>query len=118
RFLAYPWNWWKRWKPHPERVSRIPRTLSGLGLCWRLNPGVRKQRVPLANFPAPLRGANRGAVTVYFLLFSVAFFGLLVMATDFGRLYLIQGELQTAAEAAALAAATQLTGTAFAVDHA
>src|SRR5262249_14921939 len=55
--------------------------------------------------------SQAGAVTVYFLLFSLVFFGLLVMATDFGRLYLIQAELQTAADAAALASATQLTGT-------
>ena len=34
------------------------------------------------------------------------------MATDFGRMYLIQGELQTAADAAALASATLLAGTA------
>jgi len=59
-----------------------------------------------------LRGSQRGVATVYFLLFTVVFLGLLVMAVDFGRLYLIQGELQTAAEAAALAAAMQLVGTA------
>jgi len=40
------------------------------------------------------------------------------MATDFGRLYLIQGELQTAAEAAALAAATRLFGTGTATETA
>src|SRR2546427_7997851 len=37
--------------------------------------------------------------------------GLLVMAVDVGRFYVIQGELQTAADAAALAAATHLVGT-------
>lgn len=54
---------------------------------------------------------QRGAATVYFVLFTLVFLGLLVMATDFGRMYLIQAELQTAADAAALASATQLVGT-------
>ena len=52
------------------------------------------------------------------MLFTLVFLGLLVMATDVGRMYLIQGELQTAADAAALAAATQLVGTANASLHA
>lgn len=63
-------------------------------------------------------GRQRGATTVYFLLFTLIIFGLMVMATDFGRLYLIQGELQTAADAAALAMATRLVGTANATLHA
>jgi hypothetical protein len=58
-----------------------------------------------------------GATTIYFLLFTVVIFGLMVMATDVGRLYLIQGELQTAADAAALASAQQLAGTASATIH-
>jgi hypothetical protein len=63
-------------------------------------------------FRNPCDGSfQRGATTVYFLLFTLIAFGLLGMATDFGRLYLIQGELQTAADAAALAAATRLAGT-------
>jgi Flp pilus assembly protein TadG len=45
------------------------------------------------------------------------FLGFLVFATDFGRMYLIQGELQTAADAAALAAATQLVGTQSSSEH-
>jgi len=40
------------------------------------------------------------------------FLGLLVFAVDFGRMYLIQAELQTAADAAALASAMRLVGTA------
>lgn len=64
------------------------------------------------------RTRQRGAATVYFVLFSLVVLGLLVMATDFGRMYLIQGELQTAADAAALAAAMQLVGTANALTHA
>ena len=53
---------------------------------------------------------ERGATTVYFALFTLMALGFLVMAVDFGRAYVIQGELQTAADAAALSAATQLTG--------
>jgi hypothetical protein len=63
----------------------------------------------------PRRGGEearqRGAATVYFILLTLLGLALLVMATDFGRLYLIQGELQAAADAAALAAATRLVGT-------
>jgi Flp pilus assembly protein TadG len=55
--------------------------------------------------------SQRGATTIYLLFFTLLFFGFLVMATDFGRLYLIQAELQTGADAAALAAATRLVGT-------
>lgn len=55
--------------------------------------------------------AQRGAATVYFLFMTVVVFALMVMATDFGRLYVVQGELQSAAEAAALGAARRLVGT-------
>lgn len=58
---------------------------------------------------------DRGAATVYFLLFTVLFFGFMAMATDFGRMYVIQAELQAAADAAALSAANQLLGTASAL---
>lgn len=54
---------------------------------------------------------RRGVATIYFLVFTGVIFGLLVMATDVGRFYLIQAELQTAADAAAIAAATSLVGT-------
>jgi len=60
----------------------------------------------------------KGAATIYFVLLTVVVLGLLVMAVDFGRLYLIQSELQTAADAAALAAASRLVGTANATLHA
>jgi hypothetical protein len=56
------------------------------------------------------RRSERGATTVYFALFTFIAAGFLVMAVDFGRAYVIQGELQTAADAAALSAATQLSG--------
>ncbi|MBI4471543.1 MAG: hypothetical protein HY646_02670, partial [Acidobacteria bacterium] len=61
---------------------------------------------------------ERGSVTVYFAIFTLIFLGLMTMATDFGRLYLIQAELQTAADAAALAAARHLVGTVAAVSRA
>ena len=61
--------------------------------------------------------AQAGATTIYFLLFTLVFLGFLVFATDFGRMYLIQGELQTATDAAALAAATQLVGTSTSSEH-
>jgi Flp pilus assembly protein TadG len=65
----------------------------------------------------PLRGES-GATTVYFLLFTLALFGLLAMAVDVGRFYTIQAELQTAADAAALAAGTKLVGTTLSTDQA
>ena len=60
----------------------------------------------------------KGAATVYVLLFTLLIVGFLVLATDVGRMYVIQGEIQTAADAAALAAATQLAGTTNAGIHA
>lgn len=45
-------------------------------------------------------------------------FGLMGFAVDLGRLYLIRGELKTAANAMALAAAAQLIGTEAALDNA
>ena len=61
---------------------------------------------------------QRGAATIYVLLLASVLFGFLVFTVDVGRLYLIQAELQTAAEAASLAAATRLVGTANAPAHA
>jgi Flp pilus assembly protein TadG len=61
---------------------------------------------------------QRGAATVYFVLFTIVVLGFLTLATDVGRMYLIQGELQNAADAAALAAALQLNGTTNALTHA
>ncbi len=88
-----------------------------------LHPGLHSIAAPRPNSVAsqllfPVFLHQRGAATVYFLLFTLMLFGFLVMATDFGRLYLIQGELQTAADAAALASAMRLLGTANAALHA
>ena len=49
-------------------------------------------------------GRERGVTSVYFLIFTIALLGLLTMAVDYGRFYVIQSELQSAADAAALAA--------------
>jgi Flp pilus assembly protein TadG len=65
-----------------------------------------------------IREFQTGAATVYFALFSVVVLGFLTLAVDVGRMYLIQGELQNAADAAALAAALQLNGTTNALTHA
>ncbi len=63
-------------------------------------------------------GTNHGSTTLYFLLFTLVMLGLMVMAVDFGRFYAIQAELQTATDAAALAAATRLAGTMSSADQA
>lgn len=60
-----------------------------------------------------LSRGERGAAGIYvLLLLAFVLFAFMVMAFDLGRLYLVQGELQTAADAAALAAAASLVGTA------
>ena len=61
---------------------------------------------------------EQGSTTAYFLLFTLAMFGLLTMAVDYGRFYAIQAELQTAADAAALSAGTKLTGIMASTDQA
>jgi Flp pilus assembly protein TadG len=62
--------------------------------------------------------SEKGSTTGYFLLFTLAMFGLLTMAVDYGRFYAIQAELQTAADAAALAAGTKLSGITSSTDQA
>ena len=64
------------------------------------------------------RSTEEGSTTLYFLLFTLVLLGMLVMAVDFGRFYVVQAELQTAADAAALAAATRLVGTISSTDQA
>lgn len=57
--------------------------------------------------------ARRGATTLQMLVILVpVLFGFMGFAVDLGRLYMIRGELKTAADAMALAAAQQLIGTA------
>lgn len=56
---------------------------------------------------------THGAISVQFLLILVpVLLGMMGFALDLGRLYLIRGELNQAASAMALAAASQLNGTA------
>ena len=62
---------------------------------------------------------ERGTTSVQILVLLVpVIFGLMGFAVDLGRLYLIRGELKTAANAMALAAAQQLIGTEEALNHA
>src|SRR5215472_8341251 len=61
----------------------------------------------------------RGTVSIELLVIMVpVLFGLMGFAVDLGRLYLIKGELNQAANAMAMAAAQQLNGTDQAVDAA
>src|SRR5436309_12153943 len=61
RFLRTPGILRQLWNPHPERVSRTPRTPAGVRSLVRLKyPGVRKKRVPLTNLLA-----SRPAVRVF-----------------------------------------------------
>src|SRR5438093_127939 len=59
RFLRTP-GYLRRTKDRtPAGVRGVLDTLSGCGFqSCRSIPGVRKKRVPLAKFPAPLRGAK------------------------------------------------------------
>lgn len=59
-----------------------------------------------------MRNRASGATSLQILvLLTPVIFGFMGFAVDLGRLYMIRGELQTAANAIALAAATQLNGT-------
>src|SRR5437867_4540039 len=62
-FFAYPWHFTHTNDRTPAGVRGVRDTLSGCGFqsCRRI-PGVRKKRVPLANFLAPLRGAEMSTV--------------------------------------------------------
>ena len=64
-------------------------------------------------------GRNRGALTIQFLLILVpVVLGMMGFAIDLGRMYLIRGELNQAASAMAIAAASKLNGTIIATDTA
>jgi Putative Flp pilus-assembly TadE/G-like len=59
-----------------------------------------------------IAGSNAGTTSLQLLVVMVpVFFGFMGFALDLGRLYLIHGELNQAANAMALAAAAQLNGT-------
>lgn len=57
-----------------------------------------------------LRSDRRGAVAVYAAFISAAALGGGVLALDVGRMVALRAQMQNAADAAALSAATQLTG--------
>ena len=94
---------------HRNIIGERPPRLRHFGsfapfVYWRSLPSSRGGEYSLLQ-------PELGAATIYFVMFTIVILGFLVMATDVGRMYLIQGELQTAADAAALASATRLTGT-------
>jgi Flp pilus assembly protein TadG len=60
----------------------------------------------------------RGAAIIYVLVMITVIFAFMSLAIDVGRFYLVQAELQTAADAGALAASTRLIGTANSQTHA
>jgi Flp pilus assembly protein TadG len=65
------------------------------------------------------RNNSRGTVSIQLLVLMVpVFFGFMGFAIDLGRLYLIRGELNQAAAAMALAAASKLNGSTAATDFA
>lgn len=71
------------------------------------------------DFCFPARRRQKGAISVQMLVFMVpVFFGLMGFAIDLGRLYLVRGELNIAAEAMAQAAAAKLNGTDASLDSA
>ena len=70
------------------------------------------------NRALPVWGNARGATLIYVLVLIGVLFGFMSLAIDLGRIYVIQGELQTAADAGALAAAMRLNGTANSATHA
>jgi len=64
-------------------------------------------------------GSRRGATSIQILVFFVpVFFGFMGFAVDLGRLYMIRGELKSAADSMALAAAQRLVGTEAAIGNA
>src|ERR1035438_10008120 len=74
-----------------------------------------------SSWPVALAGSfhTRGAMTLQLAVILVpVLFGLMGFALDLGRLYLVRGEINQAAAAAAIAAAGQLIGTTASLDHA
>src|ERR1035438_3976921 len=74
-----------------------------------------------SSWPVALAGSfhTRGAMTLQLAVILVpVLFGLMGFALDLGRLYLVRGEINQAAAAAAIVAAGQLIGTTASLDHA
>ncbi len=64
------------------------------------------------------RNRQKGAVIVTTALFMLFLLGMMAFATDFGHLFVVKGELQTATDSCALAAVQELDGAADALDRA
>lgn len=70
-------------------------------------------------FQSGRTGPEAGAMSIQLLVIMVpVLFGLMGFALDLGRLYLVRGELHQAANAMAIAAASQLIGTNASLDNA
>lgn len=81
--------------------TKSPKILKGSQVRTGLQLRVRNRAI-----------RERGGVSVQILVLMVpVFFGLMGFAVDLGRLYLVRAELTAAAEAMALAGASQLVGT-------
>lgn len=79
--------------------------------------GTTRRRPPLAERPSIAR-ERRGSVTVYVALTIAVTFGIIGLALDGSRAMIVKSEAQAAADAAALAAASQLDGTSTAITRA
>lgn len=64
----------------------------------------------LADFFRKLRDDTRGVLAIYVVLVLTLFLATGVLAIDFGRLAVLRTQMQNAADSAALAAASRLTG--------
>src|SRR5262249_11526568 len=120
---------WPEREPMNRSAKKSAKKLdTGHGTSQRLTFGdvSSMSTVGMSHVPCPIflrhenvrRSREAGVATVYFVLFTVVILGFVTFATDVGRMYLIQGELQNAADAAALAAALRLNGTSNALTHA
>ena len=68
------------------------------------------KNVTMAEFLRNLRDDTRGVLAIYVALVLTLFLATGVLAIDFGRLAVLRTQMQNAADAAAIAAASKLTG--------
>src|SRR5215472_970415 len=73
-----------------------------------------KSKLPLGS----LRGDQRGSILVQFTITLAAIMGMIGLALDGGRYFMLHNDLQKLADAAALAGAAQLDGTVNALTNA
>src|SRR5688572_5926437 len=71
---------------------------------------VRASHSPLTSSPAALWRNSEGAVLIYVTIIASVLMGMVGLAIDSSRLFTTNTQAQSAADAAALAAATQLDG--------